>query len=168
MKGLKLIRHGLLVAAALFLLVVLPVVTHVDLPFGKKTTDADTGASIPLPDQPSGSFFVLINTDLHKDSLADWRGFFRDEEFAVIFEDVSCLVARGDTGGLQMARRFQAQLPENQMKVREENPTLLASKAEAGAVDIAIFSKEMADHLKLKTKADLPGVAVIEVSGGEE
>lgn len=69
--------------------------------------------------------------------------------------------------GILLAERMQAQLPENQMRLRSENPTLLVSKAEAGYIDVAVFSKEMADALKLKSSGQLEGVAVITVKGGD-
>lgn len=167
MKALKLLGHAAGTLLAVFLLAVLPICTHFDL-LGAQAAgpaDATTGASLQLPDQPSGNFIVLINTRLHEDTLEDWEAFFRDEDFTVIFEDVHCLAAEGDITGLQLAQRFQAQLPENQMTVRTENPTLLVSKAEAGAVDVAVFSQEMADALALAEK--IPGVSRLVLEGGE-
>ena len=167
MKALKTLGHVGGTLLAVLLLAVLPICTHFDL-FGARavgTADAETGASLQLPEQPSGQFIVLINTRLHEDTLRDWEAFFRDEDFAVIFEDVRCLAAEGDVTGLELARRYQAQLPENQMTVRTENPTLLVSKAEAGAIDVAVFSREMAEALSLAET--IPGVSRILLEGGE-
>ena len=50
------------------------------------------------------------------------------------------------------------------MTLREENPTLLVSKAENGYIDVAIFSKEMADSLNLAPNKEL--TRVIEIYGG--
>ena len=115
--------------------------------------DAVSSASIVLPDKPSGEYTVFISISRHEESLEDWKKMFLDEDdVSVIFEDISCIVAKGDTQGMQMADRLKIQLPENQMTVREENPVLLASKIESGKIDIAIMSKEMSDYLKISEK----------------
>ena len=162
MKLGRILGHGALVAGLLFLLAGLPILTHFH--FGADGQDAVSGASIPLPDQPSGDFVVLVNTAAHSGTLDAWRSFFMDEDFPVIFEDIRCLAAEGDPTGQQLAERYLAQLPENQMKLRTENATLLASKAEAGYIDVAIFSREMAEALQLAPDAEL--VTIIEISGG--
>lgn len=168
MKKQERLKHACLVVLMLALLVGLPLLTHTEV-FGSGSADGVSGASIELPDQPSGDFVVLLKTDLHRDSLADWESFFHDDEdFAVIFEDVQCLVADGDATGMQLAERFQAQLPENQMKVRTENATMLASKAEAGYIDMAIFSSEMMDAMKIRTESISDTITVIHVAGGDE
>ncbi len=162
MKARRTIGHIALTACALFLLVGLPIMTHFR-PGSAQKTDAVSSASLVLPNQPSGDFIVLINTEAHADALDAWSSFFRGEDLAVIFDDIRCITAEGDAAGQQMAERYLAQLPENQMKLRSENPTLLASKAEAGYIDVAIFSREMADALKLSP--DTARVTVIEISG---
>ena len=126
--------------------------------------DAVSQATMTLPDQPSGNFVVFINSSLHKDTLDDWTRFFNDE-YAVIFDDISCITASGDISGQQLAERFMAQLPENQMKVRSEDAILLASKLDAGLIDVAIFSKEMADALGINSARD--EIALINISEGE-
>ena len=166
MKFLKVFGHIALVVGTLVLLAGLPIMTHFDLFSSGETADAISGATIVLPDQPSGDFIVLINTSKHADTIGDWRDFFLDEDFPVIFEDIQCVVADGDMTGEQLAKRFQLQLPENQMMLRTENPTLLVSKAEAGCIDIAIFSREMADALQLSPDKNI--TTVIEVTGGED
>ncbi len=123
--------------------------------------DAVSQASIVVPDQPSGEYIVLINTSLHEDTIEDWKLFF-DDEYAVIFDDINCIAPIGDTGAQQLAERFMLQLPENQMTLKSEDLTLLVSKAECGAIDAAVFSKEAADALKL-TPPD--GMTVINVTG---
>ena len=164
MNARKVWGHIGLVAAALAILVGLPMREYFETVAPRQSADAISSATIELPDQPSGDFIVLINTAKHADTLGKWRLFFRSEDFPVIFEDISCLVAQGDSTGQQLAERFQAQLPEHQMLLRTENPTLLASKAEAGYIDVAVFSREMADALKLAPDKQL--VTVIEVTGG--
>lgn len=168
MRAKKRLYHAGLVVLALVLLAGIPAATRFDMS-GRKSGDVDavSSASIVLPDQPSGSFIVMMNTSLHGDALEDWELFFNDGDFGVIFDDLSCIVADGDVSGLQMARRYQAQLPENQMQVRTENATLLASKAETGYIDVAVFSKEMADFLELDPYA-ADNVTVFEIGGEKQ
>ena len=165
MKLGKVVFHVAFVMCLLFLTAVLPIITHFDL-FGAFDTDAVSSASIELPDQPSGEFIVLINKEKHSNTTEDWRVFFSGEDLPVIFEDISCLTATGDTSGQQLAERYQLQLPENQMKLDEENGVLLASKVESGYIDVAIFSSEMADALKLAP--DEEEVTAFTVYGGEQ
>lgn len=166
MKILERFGHVGLVILLLGILLGIPFAIHYNELVIRDSTDAVTQASIPLPDQPSGEFVVLIKTSLHEDAIEDWKDFFHDEEFAVIFEDIECMVADGDSAGMQMAERYQAQLPENQMRLRTENPTLLVSKAETGYIDVVVFSREMAEALKLAPENELTDVTVIEVSDG--
>ena len=164
MKARNILRHAGIVLLALFLLAVVPVLTHFDVTASDSGADAASSASIELPDSPSGDYLVLIRTALHTDTLSDWTLFFQNKDFPVIFEDIRCLVCDGDVTAQQLAERFQAQLPENQMTVRAENATLLASKAESGCIDVAVFSQEMADALELEPNEGL--VTVIHVTGG--
>lgn len=159
--------HRLLVLVLFGILVGLPCAAHTEIFRGKSDTDAVSGATMKLPEQPSGEFVILINEGLHRDTLSDWQKFFSGEDLPVIFDDISCLTAEGDLTGILLAERMQAQLPENQMCLRSENPTLLVSKAEAGLIDVAVFSKEMADALKLKSSGQMEGIAVITVKGGD-
>ena len=169
MKLLKIAAHGCLVLAVLFVLAVYPAMRYLNLFASGSDTDAASSASLPLPDSPSGDFLVLLNTSLHADSVEDWQMFLSDpEELPIIWEDVQCIVAAGDASGQQLAERIQAELAENQMTVRTENPTLLASKAEAGLADMVIFSQEMADALGLTADAVDAGLTVITVTGGGE
>ncbi len=158
--------HRLFVLALLGLLVGLPCAAHTEMFRRSSDTDAVSGATMKLPEQPSGEFVILINESLHQDTLSDWEQFFSGEDLPVIFDDISCLTAEGDNSGIMLARRLQAQLPENQMRLRSENPILLVSKAEAGLIDVAVFSKEMADALKLKSPERMKGITVITVKGG--
>ena len=165
MKLYGLFKHILRIFIMLFLLLILPYLCLFGVPTSKTDSlDAVTQASIALPEQPSGDFVVLIKTKLHEDSIEDWTEFFNDGDFGVIFEDISCITAEGDASGIELAKRFMAQLPENQMTVRTENPTLLVSKAEAGYIDVVVLSKEMADALKLAPEEEMSGITVIHIS----
>ena len=163
MKPSKLLAHIGGTLLAVFLLAALPILLSFDI-FGAETADAVSSASLELPDQPSGDFVILMRADLHRDTAADWESFFKDEDFAVIFEDISCLVSIGDESAKQLAERYMAQLPENQMTLRSEDATLLASKAEAGYIDVAIFSREMADAIGLSPRGEK--IRLIELKGG--
>ncbi len=145
------------------LIVGVPFCVYFDV-FSKKEPDAVSQATMALPERPSGECVVLIKTSLHEDTIDEWRSFFGGE-YAVIFDDIHCLAADGDAAGIQFAERYRAQLPENQMTVRTENAALLVSKAEQGAIDAAVFSKEMADALELEAPE---GVTVFYISSDGE
>ena len=163
MKAVKALGHAAAVAGACLLLVGQPLYACFG-GGGGLGLDGVSQASLALPDQPSGEFLVLVNTQRHQGTMDQWRSFFLDEDdFEVIFEDVYCMAAAADGPGSQLAERYQAQLPENQMRLTLEDATLLASKAEAGYIDVAVFSREMADALKLTPGDD---VTVIEIGGG--
>ena len=117
--------HIFLSLTAAFLLAGVPMLYVLDMSKGKDI-DAVSGASIKLPDKPSGDYIVLLNRSLHEDSVDDWIKFFRDGELNVIF-----------------------------------------SKAENGCIDAAIFSKEMADSLKLRPETN-KSIVCISVKGGED
>ena len=132
------------------------------------TVDAVTGASMDLPDQPSGNFFVLINTKNHSDTLGEWTDFFQERPVGVIMEDINCLTVRGDVTGGQLADRYRARLAENQMKVRTEDGTLVVSRAEEGLADVIILSEEMADFYDYTGAFARSDMDVIVVSSTEE
>ena len=165
MKAGKTALHIILSLTAVFLLVGLPGL-YILGETAEEQPDAVSGASIKLPDKPSGEYVLLLNRSLHEDTFDDWVAFFRDGELNVIFDDINCIASQSDADALKMADRLIAQLPENQMKLRTENPTLLVSKAENGCIDAAIFSKEMADAMKLRTDSD-DNIACIIIKGGE-
>lgn len=166
MKAAKLLFHIFISLTAAFLLVGLPT-GFVLYNTREEAPDAVSGASIDMPDRPSGDYVLLLNRSLHEETFDDWAAFFRDGELNVIFDDINCIAAQSDVDALKMADRLIAQLPENQMKLRTENPTLLVSKAENGCIDAAIFSKEMADAMKLRTDPD-DNIACIIIKGGED
>ena len=165
MKAVKILIHlsgSLLIA---FLAVGVPSLIFFP-PFGQNGVDVVSGASLTLPDKPSGEFVVLLNRSLHEEDWDKWVAFLRDGELDVIFDDIHCLVPSSDMAARQMAERFQAQLPENQWQMRTEDPMLLVSKAENGCLDAAVLSKELADSLQLRITADNV-VQVIMVKDGD-
>lgn len=166
MKAGKIALHIILSLTAAFLLVGIPGLYILDQT-AEEQPDAVSGASIKLPDKPSGDYVLLLNRSLHEDSFDDWVAFFRDGELNVIFDDINCIAALSDVDALKMADRLIAQLPENQMQLRTENPTLLVSKAENGCIDAAIFSKEFAEAMKLKADPD-GSIAYIIIKGGDD
>ena len=165
MRSREGLLHPLFVTALLILLVGIPVLTHFDIFRSQTGPDAVSGATIELPDQPSGKFLVLINSALHRDSLLDWKTFFSGEELPVIFDDIRCIAAKGDTTGIELAERFRILLPENQMTLRQEDPTLFISKVEEGYIDVAMMSEEMASALAFKVDDLSDGLTVVRISG---
>ena len=166
---MKVLKHLGIIAVALFLCLGLPSLFYLDLgALGGDAVDAVSGASLALPDQPSGEFVVLINTRRHPATLDEWSDFFREQPVGVIMEDITCTSADGDAAGIQMAERCQARLAENQMKLRRENGLLVVSRAENGLFDVIILSKEMTDAFDYSAVLERDDVAVITVEGGAE
>lgn len=147
--------HLFLVVDAVFLTVGVPfmMTDYYKGLFSSNEVDAVSSPSVII-DKPSGNYIVLINTRLHKDKskLDQWISFFSGEETDIIFEDIACTVAEGDAKGLEMAKSFQSKLPENQMKIKEEEAVLVVSRAEEGKFDILLMSKDFADSYKLREK----------------
>ena len=147
--------HLFLVAGAVFLTVGVPfmMTDYYKGLFSSNEVDAVSSPSVII-DKPSGNYIVLINTRLHKDKskLDQWISFFSGEETDIIFEDIACTVAEGDAKGLEMAQSFQSKLPENQMKIKEEEAVLVVSRAEEGKFDILLMSKDFAASYKLREK----------------
>jgi len=153
------------VTLALFVTLGIPALAYVDFPALSGVVDAVSRASMDLPEQPSGNFVILLNRTRHSGTAEDWATFFSGGETDVIMDDVACLAAQGDATGVQLAERFRSRLAENQMTVRTINPTLLASRADAGVYDVAIVSEEMAEALTLSTAYERAETAVITVRG---
>ncbi|MBQ7565002.1 MAG: hypothetical protein IJT16_13565 [Lachnospiraceae bacterium] len=105
----------------------------------------------------------MINQALHpnEEKLSAWRDFFEGREIPVIFEDISCVVGASDSTGYEMARSFQSRLPENQMRIRTENPALMLSKADYGKFDVLLLSKEAADVYNVSELYDEDGYIII-------
>ena len=159
---MKALEHIVIVAVALVLCLGLPAFLY--LP-GSGGVDAVSGASLEAPDQPSGEFVVIVNRDRHT-ALREWADFFSEREVGVIMEDISCVTAAGDASGEQLARRYQARLAENQMRLRSENGVLAVSKAEKGLYDVLILSKEAAEAYDYSTVYARPEALVLTVEGG--
>ncbi len=138
------IRHAGRVAVMLLVLLGIPLLAVGAPEKIIHGADAISSATVVL-EQPSGEYVVLINGKLHEDkeALKTWEAFFRGEDIGFLFEDISCMVASSDASGLEMAKSFQSRMPENQMRVRPENPALLQGKAAAGLFDVIIASREM-------------------------
>ena len=157
MKFLRVLRHIGIIAAGVILMIGVPLwCTGYITSLFSDSADVVSSASVVL-DQPSGEFVVLINKELHKnqENLDKWIKFFSgdvaEDEILVIFEDVSCSVAETDSTGVDLAESFRSQLPENQMQVKQEDVTLVASRADNGFFDILVMSKEFADAYSLET-----------------
>ncbi|MBQ8987281.1 MAG: hypothetical protein IJ100_08640 [Lachnospiraceae bacterium] len=138
-------------------------------PSGAARGDAVSSATVII-EQPSGAYVVLINKDRHpnKENLDTWTAFFKGEEIGFLFEDLSCLVADADAAGLELAKSFQSRLPENQMALRTENPTLLFSKAAYGEYDVILMSREAYDAYGAQTAASQPFALKIESEGTDQ
>ena len=161
-------RHIAVILTALFLILGLPTAMYVDIPAlfrPEAKTDAVASATMELPAQPSGEFIVLLNRKKHPDTTGQWELFFSGGDAGVIMSDVDCRVAAADVTAMQLARRYQLRLPENQMKLRSENGLLLISKAEAGRFDAIVMSKEMADIYQAETLSDQPDILFFPVKG---
>ena len=154
-RVIKFFIHLLLIAGAIFLTVGVPfmMTDYYKGLLSSNEVDAVSSPSVII-DKPSGNYIVLINTRLHRDKskLDQWIAFFSGEETDIIFEDIACTVAEGDAKGLEMAQSFQSKLPENQMKIKEEEAILVVSRAEEGKFDILLISKDFADSYKLREK----------------
>ena len=149
MKFVQGIKHIGIILVGAFLILGLPFLCtdfFSEMVRGGNGTDATSSASLII-EQPSGSYVVLINRDFHKnsDNMSQWTQFFSGGEISFIFEDIACSVAKGDAGGQELARSFQSRLPENQMRIQEEDATLLLSRADHGKFDVIILSREFAD-----------------------
>ena len=158
-----LLRHALVVTALLVLTLGIPLFATGYPQRLASGTDAVSAATVVLA-QPSGAYVVLINRERHPDAekLATWVDFFNGKDIGFLFEDISCIVASGDAAGQKLARSFQSRLPENQMKVRTEDATLLLSKAEYGKYDVLLLSKEAFDAYQAEELLEKEDAEVIE------
>ncbi len=163
---MKILKHILVVLAALFLALGVPTLCYVDVPaLLSGNADAVTHASTYLPDTPSGEYIVLVNEKTQAGYVDQWREFFTEGDAGVIMSDISCMVIEGDVTAKQLAERFQARLPENQMTISQENGLLLASRAESGVFDSIVVSAEMAESYKMQDIFARDGVVCINVKG---
>ena len=105
----------------------------------------------------SGKYIVFINRGLHDKAgtTGDWEKFFSfTDDVPLIMEDITCKVAQLDSEGLDTARKYQARLPENQMKIEQEAGVMLLSKAELGRFDVMIMSEAAAKSYSAQTLYD--------------
>ncbi len=164
-KNLKIIFHTIGILISLFLIIGIPLIINWNKIFPDSSEDVSSGASAILPDIPSGEYIILINSSLHNENLEKWEAFFSNDEenITVIFEDITVNISSNDKSAIDLGKRYQAYLPENQMTLKYINSTLLVSKVEQGHVDIAIFSKEMAQYLKFDETKLKNDVVVIKI-----
>ena len=128
--------------------------------------DAVTSASVVVK-EPSGEYLVMINDKLHADNADVWADFFQGSDYSGLFEDVICCVPLADKMALEFAESSASKLPENQMKIRKEDPVFLMSLADEGRFDIIIMSVEFSDMFDSST-AYSDDVTVVTVSGDED
>lgn len=105
----------------------------------------------------SGKYIVFINRGLHDKAgtTGDWEKFFSfTDDVPLIMEDITCKVAQLDSEGLDTARKYQARLPDNQMKIEQEAGVMLLSKAELGRFDVMIVSEAAAKSYSAQTLYD--------------
>ena len=162
---MKRLIHIAIVLLALFVLLGVPAFNYRGEILAKMTgsVDAVSSASVEIPDQPSGEYGVFINKQLHQDTLEQWESFFKEEPVDVIFEDINCMVASGDASAIELAERYMARLPENQMKIKTESGIFVVSKLDAGKYDIIILSKEYGDAYGAFQTFDTNNTYLIEI-----
>ena len=157
-------KHVLFTLTVLFILAI-PALFIADwTPVFHNGVDAVTGASLEVPDSPSGNFYILMNRKYRNGTENEWKNFFTEKPVGVIFEDVSCQVLAADVTGKQLAERYQARLAENQMKLRSEpNSLLFSAKVENAYFDTAIASKEIAEACNITEVFQNPDILVIPI-----
>ena len=158
-------KHLLFTLTLLILILGIPAVFFADWSsVFQDSMDAVTGASLEIPDSPSGKFYVFMNKSCRHGTLPEWQDFFTEQPVGVIFEDISCQVLAADVSGKQLADRYQARLAENQMKLHpESNSLLLSAKIENGYFDVAIVSEEIAEALNLDQVFKSDDILVIKI-----
>ena len=164
--GKALARHTVIVTTALFLIVGVPVFRTGYISGKLSGVDTVSSATVIL-EQPSGAYVVVINRDRHQnaDNLRTWERFFRGEEIGYLFEDISCMVADVDSGGMELAKSFQSRLPENQMQIRPEDLTMMLSKAQNARYDVILMSKEVCEASGALQEGLEENAVVIEAEG---
>ncbi len=164
---MRVIRHLLVIMAALFICLGLPCLHFMNVgTLFAEGADAAAGASMVVPDQPSGTFLVLLNKSRHPETETEWQNFFYEKPVDVIMEDIHCMTAKGDASGMELAERYQARLAENQMRIVREDGTLVASRAMHGLFDVIVISSEAADIYGYDTLCADPEIAVYRIGGG--
>ena len=113
-----------------------------------------------------GKYIVFINRGLHDKAgtTGDWEKFYSfTDDVPLIMEDITCKVAQLDSEGLDTARKYQARLPENQMKIEQEAGVMLLSKAELGRFDVMIMSEAAAKSYSAQTLYDKENILTIKM-----
>ena len=144
---MRIIKHITVILVSLFIILGIPTAIYVDITalFHSKNHDAVSRATLALPEQPSGEFVILLNRERHNDTVNQWETFFSGSDAGVIMDDICCCTIESDLTGIQLAERYRARLPENQMRINYESGLFLVSKAEYSLFDLIILSKEAAD-----------------------
>ena len=162
-------KHILFTLAALFILAIPGLFIADWTPVFHNGVDAITGASLEIPDSPSGNFYILMNKKYRHGTEKEWQDFFTEKPVGVIFEDISCQVLAADVTGKQLAERYQARLAENQMKLRPEpNSLLFSAKVEYAYFDVTIVTKEIAEACNITEVFQNPDILVISVQSETE
>ncbi|MBQ6505667.1 MAG: hypothetical protein IJI57_17305 [Flexilinea sp.] len=165
---MKIWHHIIFVLLSLFVILGIPSLFHADWSrayFLNDEVDAISGATLDVPDQPSGVYYVFVNKNYHSKTLEEWQNFFEEKPVDVIMEDISCQVLNSDSSGFELAQRYQARLAENQMKLKTEDAALVASKIENAFFDVAIISKDFSDIFALENVFTDPNVRTITIEG---
>ncbi len=150
-------KHAAVICSLLLLTLIIPYLTVTKVYGGASVDSVSSATSIVEAD--SGQYVTLINCALHQDEKLDaWRCFFSGEDAGVIFEDVVCEVSDTDPGGYDCAVSFMSRLPENQLKLKKTDATLLISKIRWGIFDVSVMSKEFYDNMKLSKLSGLSPV----------
>ncbi|MBQ8927390.1 MAG: hypothetical protein IJ055_03830 [Oscillospiraceae bacterium] len=149
MKPGRVIAHVLLDLAVVAAALVIPVLLSPQGRTKLSGTDANSSASVVI-DAPSGDFLVFLNLDVLEED-AFWQTFFSGGEVDYCFEDISCMVADSDTAALEMAQSYQSRLSEHQMALRQEDMTLMLSRADCGKFQVIVISGELAEHYRAQS-----------------
>lgn len=162
------IKHTAIIVISLFLILGVPFMNtdYFKALISDGEVDSVSSASVVI-EKPSGNYIVLINLEKHtnEENLSLWHDFFEGKDVSFIFEDIECTVASNDSNGITMAESFRSRLPENQMKIKPEDATLMLSKAEYNKFDVIIISEEIADMFTAETLFDIENIDVIRVRG---
>lgn len=129
------------------------------------TLSSATARSVSAEDM-SGKYMVFINRELHDKAgtTGAWEKFFSfSADVPLIMEDITCRVAQLDSEGLDAAQKYQARLPENQMKIEQEAGVMLLSKAELGRFDVIIMSESAAKSYSAQTLYEKENILTIKM-----
>ena len=78
----------LIIFVSLLVILGVPTVLYKDFVFGGTDVDASSGATIELPDVPSGNFVIQMNVkDKYFTSADEWENFFNERDYDVLMED---------------------------------------------------------------------------------